>query len=226
FADTAADHSFLAAEQRAAEKCPRAEDDRAGFQPAPVDEPYPAHAAAFEEQLGGFTLDQREIRLRRAHLLDRRLEARTVRLHAGAPDGTAFRTVEHAVMDGGRVGGASDQAIERIDLAHEMTLAEPAYRRIAAHGADRAEVERHQAGPRTHARRDGRRFAARVAAADDKDVECAHTAPLEPTDSAVKAAMRSTWNTPTSRCRNGQTTHPAHPPSSCDRPGGRTPAAP
>ena len=77
-------------------------------------------------------------------------------------------------MDRRSIGGAGDQAVEGIDLAHQMALAEPADRRIAAHRADRAEVEADQRHARAHARGDRRRFAAGMAAADHDDIECVH----------------------------------------------------
>ena len=54
-------------------------------------------------------------------------------------------------MDGRRIGGAADQSVERVDLAHEVSLAEPADRRIAAHRPDRLEIETDQPDTRAHA---------------------------------------------------------------------------
>ncbi len=77
-------------------------------------------------------------------------------------------------MDRRSIGGARDQPVEGIDLAHQMPLAEPADRRIAAHRADRSEIETDQRHPRAHPRRNRRRLAARMPAADDDDVEGVH----------------------------------------------------
>ena len=82
--------------------------------------------------------------------------------------------VEHAELDAGLVGDAAHQAVERIDLAHQMALAEPADRRVAGHRADGREPVRDQRGARAHARGRGRGLAAGVAAADHDDIEGSH----------------------------------------------------
>ena len=83
----------------------------------------------------------------------------------------ALAAVEHAELDAAGVRHAAHQAVERIDLAHQMALAEPADRRIAGHRADGGEPMRDQRGARAHARGRRRGFAAGVAAADHDDVE-------------------------------------------------------
>jgi len=40
-------------------------------------------------------------------------------------------------LDAGAVDGAAHDSVECIDLAHQMTLGEPADRRVARHLADR-----------------------------------------------------------------------------------------
>ncbi len=77
-------------------------------------------------------------------------------------------------MDRGGIGGPGDEPVEGIDLAHQMALAEPTNRRVAAHRADHIEIEAHQCDPRTHPRGDRRRLATRMAAANDNDVEAPH----------------------------------------------------
>ena len=69
------------------------------------------------------------------------------------------------------VGDPAHQAVQRVDLAHEMALAEPADGRIAGHLADGGEAVGDQRRARAHARRGGRGLAAGMAAADDDDVE-------------------------------------------------------
>src|SRR3546814_5683008 len=58
--------------------------------------------------------------------------------------------VEQAIMDTGGVGGAAHDPVQRIDLAHQMALAQPADRRVARHLADLARILRDEA----HARAD------------------------------------------------------------------------
>ena len=79
--------------------------------------------------------------------------------------------VEDAELDAAAIGDAAHQAVQRVDLAHQMALAEPADRRIAGHRADGREAMGHQRGLRAHAGGRGRGFAAGVAAADHDDVE-------------------------------------------------------
>ena len=85
--------------------------------------------------------------------------------------GRPLAAVEDAELDAGRVGGAAHHAIERVDLAHQMALAEAADRRIAGHFADRREAMGDERRRGAAARGRGRGFAAGVAAADDDDVK-------------------------------------------------------
>ena len=50
-------------------------------------------------------------------------------LRARAAHGRALAQVEHAELDAGAVDGAAHDAVERIDLAHQVALAQPADRR-------------------------------------------------------------------------------------------------
>ena len=69
-----------------------------------------------------------------------------------------------------RVRDASHQTVEGVDLAHEMTLADPADRRIARHLADGLDPVGQQQGACADARGRGRGLAAGVSAADDDDI--------------------------------------------------------
>ena len=62
-------------------------------------------------------------------------------------------------------------AAERVDLAHQVALADPADRRIARHLADMVEVEREHQGARAHPGGGERGFDTGVAGADDDYVE-------------------------------------------------------
>ena len=61
-------------------------------------------------------------------------------------------------------------AAERIDLAHQMALADAADRRVAAHLADRFDAVAEQQGTRAAARSGKRGFGAGVAATDHDHV--------------------------------------------------------
>ena len=104
---------------------------------------------------------------RRLHRLRDRACGRPGRAGPARP---ALGAVEQAELDAGRVGDPAHQAVERIDLAHQMALAEPADRRIARHLADGRGLVGDQRGARAHARGRGSRLAAGMAAADHDDV--------------------------------------------------------
>ena len=97
-----------------------------------------------------------------------------VRLGARPLHGRALAAVEHAKLDAGPVDGAAHDAVQRVDLAHQMALAEPADGRVAGHLADGVELVGDQQRPRPSPRRRRRRLAARMAAADHDDIEPAH----------------------------------------------------
>ena len=65
-------------------------------------------------------------------------------------------------------------AIERVDLAHEVALADAADGRIAGHFADRGGAMGDERGRGAAARGRRRGFAARMAAADHDDIKAGH----------------------------------------------------
>ena len=85
--------------------------------------------------------------------------------------GRTLGAVQHAELDAGLVDDAAHQPVERIDLAHEMPLAEAADGRVARHLADGLELVRDQRRARAHTRRRRRCLAARVPASHNDDVE-------------------------------------------------------
>ena len=97
-----------------------------------------------------------------------------VGLGARSLHGRPLAAVQHPELDARPVDGAAHDTVERVDLAHQVALAEPADRRIAGHFADGFELMGHEQRPRTPPRRGGGRFAACMAPANDNDVEPAH----------------------------------------------------
>ena len=73
-------------------------------------------------------------------------------------------------LDAGGVGHPAHDAVERVDLADQVALAQAADGRVAAHLADGLELVGQQQRARAQTRRRSRGFAAGVAAADDDDV--------------------------------------------------------
>ena len=171
FADPAGRDLLFADMDEAAQERPGGQNHRAGRQNPAIGQANSRNAAFSEDQIVGFALDHRQIR----RLEDRALHGGGVELAvglgAGAAHGGALAAVQDAKLDAALVGDAAHQAVERVDLPHQMALAEPADRRIAGHRADGREFVRHQRGFGAHPRRRGRGFAAGVAAADDNDVE-------------------------------------------------------
>ena len=80
--------------------------------------------AAFGHDPGRFPFDHGQVR----RFGDERLHGAPIELAVGLGarplDGGTFAAVEHAELDAGRVGGAPHHAVERVDLAHQMALAQ------------------------------------------------------------------------------------------------------
>jgi hypothetical protein len=74
-------------------------------------------------------------------------------------------------LDAARIGHAAHEAIESIDLAHQVALAEAADRWIARHRPDGRETVCGERRSRTHARSCGRRLAAGMAAANHNHIK-------------------------------------------------------
>ena len=85
-----------------------------------------------------------EIGLRRERRLHRLAIELAVGLGARPAHGRALAAVEQAELDAGRIRDPAHQAVQRIDLAHQMALADPADRGIAGHLADGLELVRQQ----------------------------------------------------------------------------------
>src|SRR5207253_1626777 len=94
-----------------------------------------------------------------------------VGLGAGTAHGRALAAVEHPELDAGLVCDAAHQAIERIDFAHQMTLAEAADRWIARHRPDSREAVGHQRGLGAHPGGGGGSVTAGMATTDHDDIE-------------------------------------------------------
>ena len=129
---------------------------------------------------GGTVLHDQVLHRRLDHLevgggADRRLHGGAIELAVGLGARALHRrplgAVEQAELDAGGVRHPPHQAVQRIDLAHQVALAEPADGRVARHLADGGEAVRDQRRARAHARGGRRRLAAGMAAAHHDDVE-------------------------------------------------------
>ena len=94
-----------------------------------------------------------------------------VRLGPGPLHRRPLGPVEHPELDARAVDGPPHDAVQGIDLAHQVALAQPADRRIAGHFADGVDAMGDEQGPGAHARGNGRGFRAGMAAADHDHVE-------------------------------------------------------
>ena len=126
--------------------------------------------AMLDDQVLDRGFDHLEVRRGADRCLHRLPVELAVGLGAGALHRGTFAPVQHAELDAGGIGHLPHQAVERVDLADQMPLAEPANGRIAGHFADRGEAMGDQRRARTHASRRGRSLAAGMAAADDDHV--------------------------------------------------------
>ena len=129
------------------------------------------HATPVDRQVCDLLLKQLEVRLALEQRAYRASVQRTVGLCTGCADGGTLAGIERAELDSGAVGGTRHRAAERVDLLDQVTLADAADRRVAAHLPQRVDALRQQQRPRAGARRGQRGLGAGVAAADDDDIE-------------------------------------------------------
>ncbi len=153
-------------------------EKRAGRQydcPRLYSEPHLRHdargALPFEQHILDALLQQREPRLG----IEKRAYGLTVEdavgLRARCANGRPFARVQRSEMYAGPVDGTGHDAAERVDLAREMPLADPADRRVTAHVTERVEILCEQQGTRPATGSSQRRLGAGVAATDDDAIE-------------------------------------------------------
>ena len=169
-----------------------------------------ARNALLDDQVVHLGFDHSQIGRLADRLLHRRRIELAVGLGARAAHGRAFAAVEHAKLDAAGIGDAAHQAVQRIDFAHQMALAEPADGRVAGHRADGGEAMGDQRRARAHARGCGRRLAAGMAAADDDHVEAGihQTSPRpRPSNQRQIAGQKKTEGGALFHVKHAQPTH-------------------
>ena len=122
------------------------EDDGAAGDCAAVDELDSGDRARLGQDARRFAFDDGKIRGLGNQILHSAPIELPVRLGAGALDSRTLAAVEDAKLDAGLVGGARHHAIERVDLAHQVSLAKAADRRVAGHLADGRDTMGHERG--------------------------------------------------------------------------------
>src|SRR6185312_11804080 len=126
--------------------------------------------AAFHDQVVHRLLEQVQVRLAFHEVTYRGTVQRAVGLAAGGAYRGALGGVERAPLDAGEIGGVRHRAAQRVDLLHQVTLADAADGRVAAHRAHRLDAVGEQQGARAGARGRQRSLGAGVAAADHDHV--------------------------------------------------------
>ena len=155
---------------QAAQKRAGRQHHGAGRNDAAIGQP-DARDALLDDEIVHLGFDHGQIRGLADRLLHRRRIKLAVGLGARAAHRRSLAAIEHPELDAAGIGDAAHEAVERIDLAHQMALAEPADGRIARHRADGREAMGDQRRPRAHAGGRGRRLTAGVAATDNDHVE-------------------------------------------------------
>ncbi len=123
-----------------------------------------------QRDIRGFGFEDRQIGFSCEKILHSRRVKGAIGLGAGAAHGGAFAAIEHFEMDTGSIGGFAHNAIERINLADQMALADAPNCGVAGHRADAGAIMGQEKGARAHARRNASSLGAGVAAADDDNV--------------------------------------------------------
>ena len=143
----------------------------AGGEFAAVGQANPGNRPAGEQKIVGLAFDYRQT----GRFADRPLHGGGVKLAIGLGAGAAhrgpFAAVQNPKLDAALVGHPSHQAIQGIDFADQMALAETADGRVARHLADGSEPMGDERRARAHPGGSGCCLAARMAAADNDDVK-------------------------------------------------------
>ncbi len=129
------------------------------------------HPAALEQDIGGLSLEDRNI----FDLSNGRLHRFAVKLAVGLspwpPYGGALCSIKDAKLDAGRIRNPSHEPVERVDLADQMAFAEPPNGRIAGHCADGVEGMGHEGRAGAHPRGGRSRLAAGMASSHHDHIE-------------------------------------------------------
>ena len=127
--------------------------------------------ALLDDEIVHLGFDHGQIRGLADRLLHRRRIKLAVGLGARAAHRRSLAAIEHPELDAAGIRDPAHEAVERIDLAHQMALAKAADGRIARHRTNGRETMSDQRRLRAHAGGGGRRLTAGVAASDNNHVE-------------------------------------------------------
>ena len=114
---------------------------------------HPLHATVFDEHLGDRVGPHPQVR-DRLQLAPHGLRVTlAVALGARPPDGRPLAPVEHPELNARLIGHAAHDPAQRIDLPHQVPLADSPDGRVARHAADRLQAHRDQQRAGSHPRR-------------------------------------------------------------------------
>ncbi len=136
-----------------------------------IAQPQTRDPAVRHRQIIGLGLDHAEICGFPDGLLHGRRIKGAIGLGARPAHRRALAPIEHPELNAAAIRHSAHEAIERIDLAHQMTLAKAPDRRIAGHRPDGGKAVRDQRRRRPHAGRRRRRLTAGVATTHHDHVE-------------------------------------------------------
>ncbi len=124
-----------------------------------------------QAQVGDLLLEEPQVRLRLESPAHGALVELAVGLRAGRAHRRSLARIEGAQLDACRVRGQRHDAAERVDFLDQMTLADAADGRIAAHLAESLDVVREQERAAAHAGGRQRRLGAGMPASHHDHVE-------------------------------------------------------
>ena len=155
------------------------QDDAAGVESDPGLCDDPDHPVALDQQIVDRLLKQAQIRLALQAASDRLAVQHPVGLGARCLHRRALGRIQYPELDSGFVSCNGHHAVQCVDFLHQVTLADPADRRVARHLAECFKAVGDQQRRGSQPCRRQARFSARVAAADDDYVEIALKSHLE-----------------------------------------------
>ena len=129
------------------------------------------HQALFNNQVGDFLLEQRQIRLVFQNFANGLFVQLAIRLRACGTNCRAFTAVERTKLNAGTIGGLGHRPAEGINFFDQMTFANAANGRITAHLSERFDALRQQQGLHAHTRSRQRCLGSGMASAYNNDLK-------------------------------------------------------
>src|SRR5215471_943886 len=136
----------------------------------PIAKPHTGSDALPHEHIVSLPNNDSQVRQLPNSLLHRRGVELAIRLGSRTSHRRPLPAVEHAKLNASEIRNAAHQAVERIDLPHQMPLAETTDRGIARHRADRVKAMRNERRTGSHAGSRGGRLTSGMAAANNYDI--------------------------------------------------------